>query len=76
MANQYVANTLVGIDFPDDKAEAGVSTAWYEKGEVIHPMHALHLADETLRHMIDYGSVTAQVVREPAEKLQEGSNGS
>jgi hypothetical protein len=68
MANQYVANTLVGIDVPADDVDSGFKTAWYEKGEVIEAPHASAMKEETLRTMINDGSVLVQNIRnQPAE---------
>lgn len=69
MANQYVANTTVGIDFPIDK-EPGTATAWYDKGEVITAAHAdaANGRDE-LQLLVNNGSVLVQTIRDPEQEL-------
>ena len=73
MANQYVANTLVGIDVPDAEAPSGVKTAWYEHGEVLEGEHADALGEENLKAMVNGGSLKVNQIKDkdPAAAKQD-----
>jgi hypothetical protein len=62
MAVQYVANSLVGIDLHNEGELP--QTAWYEKGDVIEPAHAEHIAEKDLKTMLNNGSLVAQNIRD------------
>ena len=74
MANQYVANTTVGIDVPSDNT-AGFVTAWYDKGEVLANEHADAAGDANLAQLISNGSVLVQSTREaPKQEVKLDPN--